>query len=636
MSATFRSFSRLAPVILTALAAVACGSEDADSSLSSKPGSERTAGSSSGGTSGTGGVSQTPAAPNTSGAAQRAIEEADIVQVQNGRLYALSKTGSLSIIDVSKPNQLAMLGQAYLPGEPFEMYLSGDRLTLMMNGVYSPTGQVVPASGAGATYKAPEVNGAAGVLVIDVKDPGLLQRVGTFAVPGEIADSRLAGNTLYIVTYQNGGCWSCTTGNSTLVTSFDLTSPSTLKQVGQVAFAGSTMGYGDAYKRSMIFGNGHLWVGGQEGTGGTIDLVDASDPGGKLEKGAHIVTAGPIVSRWQMSEKDSVLRVVSQQGTSTTPTAEPQIETFTVWNARSVQNVAKVPLKLPRMEALKAVRFDADRAYAITFQRTDPLFIIDLKDPAKPQQRGELEMPGYVVHLEPRGDRLIGLGVDDRDAGGNLNVSLFDVSNMDAPKMLSRVSFGNYGGTNETVQSTVLPEDQDRLQKAFRINESGLITVPYSSPRYDSCAAGGGVQLINWQQDTLQKQATLPMAGNPRRALVNQNQLLAVSDSNVTSFDITQRSSVLQTADLVIGTCELRTASNTGTPMNGWEGGGRGNFEGGWSDWEGDDQGAFACSSTRTGGTRTTWATALVGLGLVAGAIRRRLRVRGGACRRAA
>src|SRR4051812_25167432 len=74
--------------------------------------------------------------------AQRAIQEADIIQLDQGRLYALSRSGTASIIDVSTPGRLELLGQAPLRGEPFEMYRRGDFLITMANGAVDPYGRV--------------------------------------------------------------------------------------------------------------------------------------------------------------------------------------------------------------------------------------------------------------------------------------------------------------------------------------------------------------------------------------------------------------------------------------------------------------------------------------------------------------
>src|SRR4051812_26970055 len=70
-------------------------------------------------------------APPPDGDASRAIIEADIIQIDSGRLYAMSKLGSLSIVDISQPGRLALLGQTQLAGEPFEMYRRGSLLIAM-------------------------------------------------------------------------------------------------------------------------------------------------------------------------------------------------------------------------------------------------------------------------------------------------------------------------------------------------------------------------------------------------------------------------------------------------------------------------------------------------------------------------
>jgi hypothetical protein len=638
MAPSNRFTLRLLPVVLAAAASVACSDTSRSASFS--------------GDSDNGGAAPAPSSPvapgpDSNGSAERAVAEADIVQLHDGRLYAMSRSGSLSIIDVSRPGRLTMLGQAYLPGEPFEMYLRGDMLVVMTNGAYAVSGQPNQASGQSSRGDAPSAiptrdpNSGAGVLVLNVKDPGLMQRVATFPVPGEIADSRIVGDILYLVTYENAECYGCSTSARTMVTTFDIASPTTMDQIDHAAFESSAnwMSWGAVgFKRSVLATSERLYVGGTGDvmpssgatTEGVIDVLDITDPRGKLVRGAHIETVGAITSRWQMDEKDGVLRVVSQKGAGymTNGVGSPEVQTFHIWNTGSMQAMGRTSIKLPRQEALKAVRFDGERAYAITFFQGDPLFVIDLSDEAAPKQRGELHMPGWVFHLEPRGNRVIGLGLDRNAAGGNLNVSLFDVADMDNPTMLQRVAFGsvNYG-TDQSIVDYELPEDQDRIQKAFRILEDGLIVAPFSggdgSPVTSCASLAGGVQLIEWSQYTLTKRATLPVAGNPRRALVNnQTELLAVSDSNVTSFDIGRRDVALKTADLVIGSCESRPTS-TGTPVT-MPTGQRG-AEGAWADDSYDNDG-YLCSMSAAGHpTRgPVWAGLAFGIVALGGALRRR------------
>ncbi len=102
-------------------------------------------------------------------------------------------------------------------------------------------------------------------------------------------------------------------------------------------------------------------------------------------------------------------------------------------------------------EQIYAVRFVADRAYVVTFRRIDPLYVLDLTNPADPKQVGELKTNGYSDFLLPVGAAgaglLLGVGKDATDAGivQGVKVSLFDVSNPAAPAELASRVLGKAG-----------------------------------------------------------------------------------------------------------------------------------------------------------------------------------------------
>jgi uncharacterized secreted protein with C-terminal beta-propeller domain len=86
-------------------------------------------------------------------------------------------------------------------------------------------------------------------------------------------------------------------------------------------------------------------------------------------------------------------------------------------------------------ERIYAVRFIGDTGYVVTFRQTDPLYTVDLSDPANPRVTGELKITGYSAYLHPIGpDRLIGVGQEATEEGRTtgLQVSLFDVSGDEA------------------------------------------------------------------------------------------------------------------------------------------------------------------------------------------------------------
>ena len=456
----------------------------------------------SGGNAGSGGAVPPADDPN------RAIEEADIIQIDSDRLYALSRYGGLSVIDVARPEQLRTLGRYRTEAMPFEMYVKNQ----VVLGLFTEWGQYVTSGDRWQWVQTSRI------VALDTTDPANIRALGEFKVPGRISDSRIVGNILYAVSYQDGSCWECATSQPrTVILSLDVSNPSAVKKVDELVYddVNDQWGWG---ARSITVTDQRMYVGGREwrdGTGGsTIQVVDISNPNGDLVPGASVQAEGQITSRWQMDEYQGTLRVLSQpwQGTANPPV----LQTYRVDSAQSVVPLARMPLVLPRPEQLQSTRFDGTRAYAITFQRTDPLFTIDLTNPAAPQQMGELEMPGFIYHMEPRGDRLYGLGFDQSNTAGALNVSIFDVSNLGSPRLVDRVNFGaNWGD---------LPEDQDRIHKAFRLlDDHGLIVVPYSGYSYDSSRYCGskfnsGVQLIDFTCDDLVLRGSAPAFGEARRA----------------------------------------------------------------------------------------------------------------------
>ena len=83
------------------------------------------------------------------------------------------------------------------------------------------------------------------------------------------------------------------------------------------------------------------------------------------------------------------------------------------------------------------MRFVGNTGYVVTFRQIDPLYTVDLSDPAQPRVLGELKISGYSAYLHPIGDDLLlGIGQDADDGGRPLGtqISLFDVSDLRAPE----------------------------------------------------------------------------------------------------------------------------------------------------------------------------------------------------------
>jgi hypothetical protein len=474
--------------------------------------------------------------------AEDLIEEADIIHVDGDTLYALSRLSGLSVIAIGDPNDLRVVGHHRVSGEPFEMYVEDGRAFVM----YSSFGHYVHDT---------EANGwrwveTSRILALDARQPSAIKVEGEYDLPGRIDDSRRIDDRLYLVSYENGYCWKCGITPNTTVTSLNISDVSNMVLVDQLTFEGNPNSYGGG-RRSVSSTADRMYLAGVEYDWGsdqasTIDVVDVSDPSGHLTAGDSVNVAGAITSRWQMNEHEGVLRVISQPNPWDRGKA-PVIETFTIESTQNVVPLGSLAMQIPEGETLRSVRFDGTRGYAITAEQQDPLFTIDLADPAKPVQVGELEMPGWVYHMEPRGDRLIGIGYDAAHPDGAINVSLFDVSDLAKPKLLQRVHFGG--------DWAQFAEDQNRIHKALTIDEEReVMLVPFGGWIWDDKQDGSegwpyyrsGVQLIDIGGDTLKLRGMAESRGQARRAFFHGETMMSVGDESVQSFDIGDRDAPVQ------------------------------------------------------------------------------------------
>ncbi|HDI13016.1 MAG TPA: hypothetical protein ENF64_02755, partial [Hadesarchaea archaeon] len=109
-------------------------------------------------------------------------------------------------------------------------------------------------------------------------------------------------------------------------------------------------------------------------------------------------------------------------------------------------------------ERIYSARFMGNRAYLVTFVKVDPLFVIDLSNPANPKVLGELKIPGYSDYLHPYDEtHLIGIGKDTTADSGwalyqGVKIALFDVSDPENPVEISKYVIGRRGTESYALQ----------------------------------------------------------------------------------------------------------------------------------------------------------------------------------------
>jgi inhibitor of cysteine peptidase len=184
---------------------------------------------------------------------------------------------------------------------------------------------------------------------------------------------------------------------------------------------------------------------------------------------------GNVLSQYAMDENNDYFRIATTaySYSSATGTSTQQNNVYVL--DINLQTVGKLE-NLGTGENFHAARFMGDRCYLVTFQRTDPLFVIDLSQPTNPRLLGELIIPGYSDYLHPLDQtHLIGLGKDAVAAEGNfawylgLKLSIFDVADVNNPKEIAKFNIGDRGTSSEALYEP----------KAFLFDSAkGLLVLP--------------------------------------------------------------------------------------------------------------------------------------------------------------
>lgn len=187
---------------------------------------------------------------------------------------------------------------------------------------------------------------------------------------------------------------------------------------------------------------------------------------------------GSIRDRWSMDAVDGTLRV------AVGPTSETgnfnSVVTLREKDGR-LDEVGRVD-RLGVDEEIKSVRWFDDLAVVVTFRQTDPLYAVDLTDPARPKTLGKLKIPGFSEYLHPIGDDLmIGIGTDatlrGMTRGGQ--AAVFDLTDLTSPKQVAKVSYGQSRTTmagQDPRQFTWLPGKRTALTVVSQYGSTGGAT----------------------------------------------------------------------------------------------------------------------------------------------------------------
>ena len=464
------------------------------------------------------------AVPTGAATTARTVVESDIWQRSGDTLYFFNQLRGLQVLDIHNPDAPVLRGTLALPAVGEQMYLLDPQHVVLLT-----------RDGCSSDWQSR-------LLIVDVSTevPAI---IAALPVDGWVQESRLVGTALYVASQGYLPAPNSTTGEwrwGTTVAAFDLANPATPVARPSLWFGGQD--------NAVLATDRLLFVATQNyQTQPAVQIIDIAAPDGTLQALASVPTTGAVADKFKLNLAGDVLTTIAD---SFDPTATNALGGLGAWvttleTFSLTQPATPVPLgrlELARGERLFATRFDGTRAYIVTFHQVDPLWVVDLSDPAQPVVAGAVEVPGWSTYILPMGDRLLTLGVETN----RVAVSLFDVHDPAQPALLSRVPLGENWSWSEANYD----------EKALTVlSDLGLVLVPYSGNTTNGYA--NRVQLIDLGANSLQARGIIEHRCQPRRTAAHRGRVLSLSSTELLTTDVTDRDHPAATAET-----ELAWAAN--------------------------------------------------------------------------
>jgi inhibitor of cysteine peptidase len=437
------------------------------------------------------GSSQTPSHSETNQQVS-GVDELDTVKNDGQYIYTITNN-SVAIVQAYPTTDATLVSRFSVNGTLQGMFVVGNRLVVVSQIYgYSSIGEgsrvTTVASGVQtnsiATIWPISSSGTTSLFVVDISDhsnPIITTRV---EVNGTMDGARLIGNDVYLVATQSVYCY----GRILL--------PEQVVNGRVVTFTPSQVYHSDiidqGYSFTTVIGldttlnnpnpTAKIYLIGSTSTiyvslhdiyltqpawaqNGQTIIHRISIDGLAINYQATGTVPGHILNQFSMDEDNGYFRVAT---TSCCTESRGQQPLWTITTSQQVTNVYVLDKSLNTVgkledlspgEQIYSARFMGDKAYLVTYKRTDPLLVIGLDDPTKPTVLGQLTITGVSDYLQPYDEtHLMGIGQSGADVAWEdairftgLKVSLFNVADPNDPIETSRYIVGGPGTSSPAI-----------------------------------------------------------------------------------------------------------------------------------------------------------------------------------------
>ena len=423
------------------------------------------------------------------------VDELDNVKNDGQYVYTMTNN-TVAIVQAYPTTDARLFSRVNVSGTLQGIFVVGNRLVIVSeipgnSYPYNSGGTPLPALGTGASQPGNiakiypiQFSGTTSLFVFDISNhanPVIATRVD---VNGTLAGARLIGNDVYLIATQPVFCYGeillpeqivngqvakatptqvyhsdvVDQGYSfTTIVGFD-TTQNNPSPVAKIYLIGATstiyVSLHDIYLTQPV------WSQSQQ----TI-VHRISIDGLAITYQATGAVPGHVLNQFSMDEYNGYLRIATANCCSQSGGPLPfayatvsQQETNVYVLDKGLHSTGKLEGLSPG-EQIYSARFMGDKAYLVTYRRTDPLFVIGLQDPSRPTVLGQLNVTGVSDYLQPYDEtHLIGIGQSGTDVAWEnavrftgLKISLFNVTDPNQPSETSRYLIGGPGSSSPAI-----------------------------------------------------------------------------------------------------------------------------------------------------------------------------------------
>jgi len=412
------------------------------------------------------------------------VEEADIVKTDGKNIYYATYE-KLVIVNAENPNNLKEIYKENFTNTDFrpqELYIYEDKLILLGNTYISSRNGLKTYTETISDVDCISYNNKTRAIIYKIN--GNIEKIREIDLTGSLLSSRMIGESLYIVSNQYINTYRIKS-NSINDLSEDAYKPvykdtaisekekkidfsqiecfENMESANLLTVAGLNINQNEEVKIKTFLGSGeeiyvsenNMYIAKtnsnyniitREYIETTTTILKLALNQSNIEYRAEAEVPGFINNQFSMDESNGTFKIATTIGS--------------IWNSSNSRTNSLYILdenlnELGRIEGLAkgekiyAVRYTENRAYIVTFEQVDPLFVIDISNSRSPKLLGELKIEGYSTYLHPYDENhLIGFGYDTTYNGkvtktNGLKMVMFDITDLNNPKELFKVEIGN-------------------------------------------------------------------------------------------------------------------------------------------------------------------------------------------------